>query len=69
MIAFQDDHVVLTVRDDGSGFDVQSPTFKPGIGLIGMRQRVTSLAGKFHLATGPNKGTKVTVSVPFLEEE
>ena len=69
MIAFQDDHVVLTVRDDGSGFDVQSPSFKPGIGLIGMRQRVTSLAGKFHLATGPGKGTKVTVSVPFLEEE
>lgn len=69
MIAFQNDHVVLTIRDDGNGFDVHSPSFTPGIGLFGMRQRVTSLAGKFHLATGPGKGTKVTASIPFLEEE
>ena len=44
------------------------PGFKPGIGLIGMRQRVTSPRVNF-TSDWPGKGTKVTVSVPFLEEE
>ncbi len=69
MISFQTDHVVLTVQDSGCGFDAHSPSFKPGIGLFGMRQRVTTLSGKFHLATGIGKGTKVTASIPFIEEE
>ncbi|MBC3881606.1 GAF domain-containing protein [Undibacterium sp. LX40W] len=68
-IAFQPDHVVLTVQDSGCGFDAHSPNFNPGIGLFGMRQRVTALSGKFHLATGIGKGTKVTASIPFIEEE
>jgi ligand-binding sensor domain-containing protein/signal transduction histidine kinase len=68
-IAFQPDHVVLTVQDSGCGFDAHSPNFTPGIGLFGMRQRVTTLSGKFHLATGIGKGTKVTASIPFIEEE
>ncbi len=68
-IAFQAEHIVLTVQDSGCGFDAHSPHFTPGIGLFGMRQRVMALSGKFHLATGLGKGTKVTASIPFIEEE
>jgi len=55
---------VLTVRDDGLGFD---PT-KVGIrslGLEGMRERAQMLDGRLDLRTEPGKGTNITVTFPL----
>ncbi len=49
----------LTILDDGVGFDVKSK--KNGIGLNNMRDRATSLNGKFNVISKPNEGTKIEV--------
>lgn len=51
--------VVLTIRDDGRGFDAQLPT--DGLGLLGIRERVAMLGGKFTVRSVPNGGTEVAV--------
>lgn len=39
------DRVVLTITDDGKGAQAAEDGHRPGYGLIGMRERVTSLGG------------------------
>ncbi len=46
--------IVVTMTDDGPGMDLSIP--RKGLGLIGMRERVEALGGKFHLASRPGKG-------------
>jgi signal transduction histidine kinase len=52
------DGAVLTVADDGAGFDPASPT--GGYGLAGMRRRVEEIGGSVSIASGPG-GTTVEV--------
>lgn len=58
----QDDHLLqLTIQDDGRGF---VPVRQRGVGLIGMEERVTHLAGSFHLDSQPGRGTTITIELP-----
>jgi signal transduction histidine kinase len=52
------DGAVLTVADDGGGFDPAAPT--GGYGLAGMRRRVEEIGGTLSIASGPG-GTRVEV--------
>ena len=59
--------VVLTIRDDGAGFD---PTVEDrGQGLGNMRTRADEFEGTFDLATRPGGGTSLRFSVPFNAPE
>jgi len=52
----------LKVRDDGCGMDVTGKT--GGLGLIGMRERVEALGGRFLLESRPGKGVSIMVTLP-----
>ncbi len=55
--------VSLCIFDDGVGFDLaQRPT---GLGLLGMRERVSMLGGTFSVTSAPGEGTTVRVSAPI----
>jgi ligand-binding sensor domain-containing protein/two-component sensor histidine kinase len=54
--------LVITVHDDGVGFDVNS--HNDGQGLASMSRRAQSLGGKVDVVSG-NNGTSVTLSVPW----
>lgn len=56
-------HGQLAVRviDDGHGFDPTAP--RTGVGLVGMRERVTLAGGRLAVRTSP-AGTAVTVTLP-----
>jgi two-component system, NarL family, sensor histidine kinase DevS len=60
----EDDCVLVTVRDDGSGFDTTAAT--SGFGLVGMRERVDLLEGRLAITSEPGAGTTVTISVPAV---
>ncbi len=60
-----DDHLELTVADDGHGFDPRLPQGRRGIGLSSMRERARSIGGKLTVASNPGAGTRVTVRVPL----
>lgn len=55
--------VELTVRDDGQGFDLQKVS-GAGLGLVGMRERVELLGGRFEIDARPGAGTRVHVVFP-----
>ena len=56
--------VVLTVVDDGSGFDVPSRSSERGLGLVSMRERADSVGGHVRLISEPGQGTTVRLEVP-----
>ncbi len=60
------DSVVLTVADDGKGFD---PAARPGVGghlgLRGLRSRAKSIKGRLQIISAPGAGTTVQVTVPL----
>lgn len=55
---------ILEVRDDGRGFSANE--VRPASqGLFGMRHRVETLKGWFHVDTRPGVGTQVRAAVPM----
>jgi signal transduction histidine kinase len=54
----------FTLSDDGRGFDASDPRFRWSHGIMGMRQRVRALGGRFELESAPGSGTTLQVSIP-----
>lgn len=57
-----DDHIVMTIRDDGKGFNPHAK--QKGIGLNNMQKRAELLQGTFNLRTAIGHGCEITVTVP-----
>jgi signal transduction histidine kinase len=62
-----EDGVVLTVADNGQGFDVAAA--RSGIGLISMGERAEQAGGVFHIRSKRGEGTHVEVRVPLHAEQ
>jgi len=62
------DKVCIIVADDGPGFDPNSlndkRTGSQTVGLLKIRERVSGFGGKFHIHSGPKRGTRITLSLP-----
>ncbi len=56
--------VVVTVRDNGIGFNLNRAYSQGGMGLESMSERAASIGAAFHIETSPGRGTLVTISVP-----
>jgi two-component system sensor histidine kinase DegS len=66
----QQQRIVLTVADNGVGFDpnvASEHEAGSGAGLIGMRERVWSIHGELEIDARPGHGTTVIVTVPVDE--
>jgi signal transduction histidine kinase len=59
-----DSGVILTVEDDGIGFDPEAATSSHQMGLIGMRERCEMLGGYLVVESKPGAGTTVVSEVP-----
>ena len=59
------DRIVVTVRDEGAGFDVRELENKNGIGMLSMEERAHWLGGRFKVYSEPGKGTEIEASVPL----
>jgi PAS domain S-box-containing protein len=64
-ISLVDLKLVLTISDNGKGFDVTQIGHKKTLGLVGMRERTLMIGGEYEITSMPGKGTTITVSVPF----
>ena len=62
-IAGRVSELVVTISDDGCGFDME--TAGAGVGLASMRERAKGAGGTFALDTSPGLGTTVTVRLPL----
>ncbi|HYL80193.1 MAG TPA: CHASE domain-containing protein [Candidatus Acidoferrum sp.] len=73
-VVLQDDAetVILSVEDDGLGFDTRGvipPRNSSGIGLLGMQERLDLLDGRLEIVSQPGRGTRVTAHVPVAEAD
>lgn len=60
--------VIFVIKDDGVGFNtssISSPSLcvNPGIGLLGMRERVSSIGGDIQIRSAPGAGTVVRLTL------
>jgi len=53
--------LVLTVVDDGVGFEVEKAAQGGHFGITSMRERAEALAGRFDIHSAPGSGTKIEV--------
>ncbi|GAB2615514.1 sensor histidine kinase [Pseudactinotalea suaedae] len=65
-LTYDEDEVILDVRDDGVGFDPSHAAQPTSFGLRGMRQRADRLAGVLEVEAAPGAGTAVSARLPAL---
>jgi signal transduction histidine kinase len=58
----QASRIVLSVVDDGRGFDARRIR---GLGLVGMEERVHHLGGALRVKSQPGSGTTIAVELPL----
>jgi PAS domain S-box-containing protein len=64
-LALKNRTVVLSIADDGVGFDAEAVKGHGGLGFIGMEERVRLVKGKLTIAARPGHGTRMVIKVPL----
>ncbi|HEX6036032.1 MAG TPA: response regulator [Anaerolineales bacterium] len=62
-----DDWLTLTIQDNGIGFGEEKPGSN-GIGLAGLRERITIAGGTLTISATPKRGTILSAQFPLPEE-
>lgn len=66
-----DDEVIISIEDNGKGFDVTNvqPSVGGGLGLVGLKERTQALNGEISIISKKGEGTKVLVKVPVNKSQ
>jgi PAS domain S-box-containing protein len=68
----EDDALVLTLRDDGIGFDIEDTLTDVdagrSLGLVSMRERAHLIGGTFTVASEPGCGAEIRVRTPLTSK-
>jgi signal transduction histidine kinase len=66
-LSMDDDEVTLTIQDNGIGFGEEQPGSN-GIGLAGLRERITIAGGTLTVSSTPKRGTILSAQFPWLSD-
>ena len=74
LLKYEPDKIVVTIEDDGKGFDVEEVAARykddnSGFGLSMMKERVYLLGGNINIESNIDYGTKIIVDVPIRNKE
>lgn len=61
----EDDKIILSISDNGKGFNMEEIKAKKRLGIVGMKERIISIKGNYHLETSPGNGVHITITVPL----
>ncbi len=59
-------NIIFVAEDDGVGFDM-SKSFRQGLGLLGMRERIAMIGGTLSIRSSVGRGTKIRIEIPVKE--
>ena len=62
-LRYFEDCLIITAKDDGKGFDIE--TIEKGFGLINMKDRSRLINTKFKLISKKNEGASLELTYPF----
>ncbi|MBS1510960.1 MAG: PAS domain S-box protein [Bacteroidetes bacterium] len=54
-------NVVVTIEDNGKGFDTKKRESKKSFGILGIKERVHAQGGELFITSAPGKGTKMEI--------
>jgi signal transduction histidine kinase len=60
----EDAELLVTVADNGCGFDAEGLDKVPGLGVAGMRERAALIGADLAVLSLPGRGTRVVLTVP-----
>ena len=60
-----DQVIHLSIKDDGVGLDMDN--INPGLGLLGIRERVEMLDGVIDISDSNNNGLTIEIDIPLKE--
>jgi len=63
------EEILLTVTDQGVGFDQRVAIGSRGLGLISMRERMQLIGGQFSIESEPGHGTTISARVHLQADE
>ncbi len=66
-LSFGEDHLTLTIRDNGKGFEPEVLGETDGLGMTNMRERANLVGGSFDIQSRPGGGTRICFVVPLAE--
>lgn len=61
--------LLVTVEDNGKGFDLEKAMAEKGHGLSNLQSRVEALTGELEIDTRPDEGTSVQIQLPINRED
>ncbi|ADW67639.1 sensor histidine kinase [Granulicella tundricola] len=65
-LRYESDMLVLTIQDNGTGFDpTRAARLEGHYGISGMKERTTLLGGSLELASTPGTGTTILLTIPM----
>ncbi|MGH2552627.1 MAG: PAS domain S-box protein, partial [Chitinophagaceae bacterium] len=59
------DELILSISDNGNGFNTATIGTKKTLGLIGMKERTLLMKGSFEINSSPGNGTEIMVIIPM----
>jgi signal transduction histidine kinase len=63
------DDAVLSVEDDGRGFDPEAPRGPGHFGVANMHDRAATIGGTLQVTSRPGLGTRIIVRLPLSQQE
>jgi signal transduction histidine kinase len=67
-LAVKGQSLIMSITDDGSGFEPGSVLCPTCVGLAGIKERAVSVGGKVTITSSPGQGTTVKVEAPLNRE-
>jgi len=67
MLEYRNDELLVIVEDNGRGFQSEVPLTvneRGGLGLVGIRERVALVSGKFNIESEPGSGATLVIRIP-----
>jgi PAS domain S-box-containing protein len=64
----KDNQLILTIRDNGVGFEEGPMSAKKTLGLLGMKERSMMMGGVYNITSAKGSGTTVTVIIPLSKK-
>lgn len=65
IMSSENNQIVLSIADDGIGFEPSAITKSERLGLRNMKERTALLGGTFELQSRPGQGTRLTAQIPL----
>ena len=60
---FFNNQILIVIKDDGKGFNIEDPAFSSGIGLKSIEERTALLGGKLNIESTIEQGTTLTINI------